>query len=229
MPRRREMADTQLLTILLIASVAGFFLFRLYSVLGRRTGHERPPQEDYRLAPRPADETVGAIPKLGPQPVYAAPDRPADPVAAGLFDISLSDRSFDKDQFLKGAQAAYEMILTAFAAGDRETLKPLLSDEVFAAFDGVIKSRETHKQKATLTLVGFSDVKTIAAALKASVAEITLAFASRLISATTDADGKVVEGDATAVQDVTDVWTFARDVRARDPNWVLVATSGEPL
>jgi len=150
-------------------------------------------------------------------------------VASGLFDIGLADRGFDKDQFLKGAQAAYEMILTAFAAGDRETLKPLLSDDVFAAFDAVIKSRETHKQKASLTLVGFSDVKIIAAALKTSVAEITLSFGARLISAVTDADGKVVEGDAATVQDVTDVWTFNRDIRTRDPNWVLVATASEPL
>lgn len=221
------MADFQLLTILLIASVAGIFLFRLYSVLGRRTGHERPPQEGYQLTPRQADD--GTPIKLNPRPTLVAPDRPIDPVGAGLFDISLADRSFDKEQFLKGAQGAYELILTAFAAADRETLKPLLSDDVFTAFDSVIKSRETHKQNASLTLVGFSNVKIIAAALKASVAEITLSFGARLISATTDADGKVVEGDAALVQDVTDVWTFTRDVRARDPNWVLVATASEPL
>jgi len=219
------MADLLLLPILLIASIAGIFLFRLYSVLGRRTGHERPPQEGYQLTPRQAED--GA--KLIPKPVLMAPDRPTDPVASGLFDISLTDRGFDKDQFLKGAQAAYEMILTAFAAGDRETLKPLLSDDVFAAFDTVIKGREANQQKASLTLVGFSDVKIITAALKASIAEITLSFGARLISAVSDADGKVVEGDATAVQNVTDVWTFTRDVRARDPNWMLVATASEPL
>jgi predicted lipid-binding transport protein (Tim44 family) len=217
-----DMADFQLLTIILIASVAGILLFRLYTVLGRRTGHERPPQEDYRL--REAEDTVGAAPKLS----HISPERPTDPVASGLFDIGLADRCFDKDQFLKGARAAYEMILTAYAAGDRATLKPLLSDEVFAAFDVAISARETAGQKATLTLVGFSDVKIIAAALKNNVAEITLAFSSRLISSTADKDGKVIEGDASAVQDVTDVWTFTRDVRARDPNWVLVATSSEP-
>ena len=220
------MADLLLLPILLIASIAGIFLFRLYSVLGRRTGHERPPQEGYQLGPHQTDDTPH---KLNPRPTLVAPDRPTDPVASGLFDISLVDRGFDKDQFLKGAQAAYEMILTAFAAGDRDTLKPLLSDDVFAAFDAVIKRRETNAQKASLTLVGFSNVKMIAVALKASVADITLSFGTRLISATTDADGKAVEGSATTVQDVTDVWTFTRDVRARDPNWVLVATASEPL
>jgi predicted lipid-binding transport protein (Tim44 family) len=219
-----EMADSQLLTIILIASVAGILLFRLYTVLGRRTGHERPPQEDYRLNPRQVEDTVGSAPKLS----HISPERPTDPVASGLFDIGLADRGFDKDQFLKGARAAYEMILTAYASGDRATLKPLLSDEVFTAFEAAIAARETAGQKATLTLVGFSDVKIIAAALKNNVAEITLAFSSRLISSTADKDGKVIEGDASAVQDVTDVWSFTRDVRARDPNWTLVATSSEP-
>jgi predicted lipid-binding transport protein (Tim44 family) len=209
--------------IVLLASVAGFILFRLYMVLGKRTGHERPPREDYHFDPHPAEAGVKPLPKAN----YTA-DRPSDPVASGLFDIGLVDRSFDKDLFLKGARAAYEMILTAYAGGDRATLKPLLSDEVFTAFDAAIAAREQAGHKATLTLVGFSDVKVIAAGLKMSIAEITLAFGSRLVSATTDGEGKVVEGDATAVTEVTDVWTFTRDTRSRDPNWVLVATSSEP-
>ena len=216
------MADSQLLTIVLIASVACFLLFRLYMVLGRRTGHERPPREEYGF-PHPGE----AMPKAIPQPTYS-PDRPSDPVASALFDIGLVDRSFDKEQFLKGARAAYEMILSAYAGGDRASLKPLLSDEVYAAFDSAIAAREQAGHKATLTLVGFSDVKVIAAALKGTLAEITLAFGSRLISATAAADGKVVEGDTAAVVEVTDVWTFSRDTRSRDPNWTLVATSSEP-
>lgn len=214
------MAGSQLLEIVLLASVAGIFLFQLYRVLGRRTGHERPPQESYRGA-----DGVQAAPKaLG----HTSPDRPTDPVASGLFDIGIADRSFDKDQFLKGARAAYEMILTAFAAGDRETLKPLLNDDVYKAFDDVIRRRSEAGEKATLTLVGFTEVKVIAAALKGPIAEITLAYSTQLISATTKADGTVTEGDPKSVQNVTDVWTFTRDVRARDPNWMLVATSSEP-
>ena len=214
------MADSQLLTIVLIASVAAFLLFRLYSVLGRRTGHERPPQ-DYRLGP--AEDTVGGAPKVAP--ALATPDRPSDPVASGLFDIGLTDRSFDKEQFLKGARSAYEMILTAYAAGDRDTLRPLLSDDVFNAFEAVIRQREEAGQKMVLTLVGFSDVKIIAASLKNTFAEITLAYSARLISAVSDKDGKVVEGNASAEQEVTDVWTFTRDVKLRDPNWILVTTT----
>jgi len=216
------MAGSQLLEIVVLATVAGFILFRLYTVLGRRTGHERPPQDNYRLGPQ--QDAVGGAPKLS----HASAERPSDPVASGLFDISLADRNFDKENFLKGARAAYELILTAFAANDRAALKPLLSDEVFAAFDGVMKKREQAREKSSLTLVGFSDVKIIAAALRANIAEITLAFGARLISATTNAEGAVVDGDDKAVRDVTDVWTFTRDTRARDPNWTLVATSSEP-
>jgi predicted lipid-binding transport protein (Tim44 family) len=219
------MASSQLLNIILIATLAGFVLFRLYTVLGRRTGHERPPQDNYRL---PAEDAVGV--RDNGKLTHAVPaERPSDPVASGLFDIGLADHSFDKDQFLKGARAAYEMILTAYAAGDRTTLKPLLSDEVFAAFESVMRRREQAAQKASLTLVGFNDVKVIAAVLKGNIAEITLAFGTQLISATTNAAGAVVEGDTKSVRDVTDVWTFTHDVRARDPNWTLVSTSSEPL
>lgn len=215
------MAGSQLLEIVLIASAAVFILFRLYMVLGRRTGHERPPQESYRLGTDPA--------AAAPKPLsHISPDRPTDPVASGLFDIAIADRGFDKDKFLNGARAAYEMILTAFAAGDRATLKPLLNDEVFGAFDAVIRHREETGQKASLTLVGFTDVKIIAASLKGPIAEVTLAYGTQLISATTKADGTVVDGDPKSVQSVTDVWSFTRDVRARDPNWTLVATSSEP-
>jgi predicted lipid-binding transport protein (Tim44 family) len=217
------MAGSQLLEIVLIASVAGFLLFRLYSVLGRRTGHERPPQDGYRFGAKPDALNAPAKPLIP----AAAANRPNDPVASGLFDIALADRSFDKDQFLKGARSAYEMILTAFAAGDRAALQPLLSTDVYSAFDAAIGKREHGGEKATLTLVGFTEVKIVAASLKASTAEVTLAYDVQLISATTKADGTVVEGDPKAVRQVTDVWTFSRDVRARDPNWTLVATSSE--
>jgi predicted lipid-binding transport protein (Tim44 family) len=218
------MAGSQLLDIVLIAMLAGFVLFRLYTVLGRRTGHERPPQENYRIGPQQAEDTVGAAPKL----THASAERPSDPVASGLLDIGLADRGFDKEHFLKGARAAYEMILTAFANNDRATLKPLLSDEVYSAFEQVMRRREQGGDKATMTLVGFTDVKIIAAALKGSTAEITLAYSARLIAATTNSQGTVIDGDDKSVRDVTDVWTFIRDSRARDPNWTLVSTSSEP-
>ncbi|MDE2182566.1 MAG: Tim44 domain-containing protein [Alphaproteobacteria bacterium] len=219
------MPGSQLLEIILFASIAGVILFRLYTVLGRRTGHERPPQDRFRLG-RPAEETVGVRPNAAR---LASAERPADPVQSGLFDIQLADRSFDKAHFLTGARAAYEMILTAFAGNDRAILRPLLNDEVYAAFETAMKGREERGEKVTLTFVGFKDVKIIAAALKNRTAEVTIAFGAQLISATTDAKGAVIDGDIKSVRDVTDVWTFARDTRAHDPNWILVATSGEQL
>src|SRR6185312_11365982 len=172
-------------------------------------------------APRDAANVI-ALPNRSEQ----IADRPADPVARGLFDIKLADREFDTDHFLAGTRGAYEIIVTAFARGDRTALKPLLSSEVYAAFDQVISGREQQKQTVEFTFVGFKDVKIVHAALKNRAAEITVAIGAQFISATHGADGQVVEGDTKSVRDVTDVWTFTRDVHARDPNWLLVATSG---
>ena len=226
------MLNSQLLFILLIASVAGVILFRLYMVLGRRTGNERPPQDGYRLKRSAAQNG----PKNGNDNVVPLPDRsaraetldkPADPVARGLLDIKLADRSFETDHFLAGAKQAYEMVVTAFAAADRQSLRPLLSDEVYAAFESVIGEREEKKETVEFTFIGFGEVKIAHAALKRRTAEITVSFAAQYISATSDADGKLIEGDPKTVRTVNDVWTFTRDVRSSDPNWTIVATHGE--
>ncbi|MBL6852004.1 MAG: Tim44 domain-containing protein [Alphaproteobacteria bacterium] len=217
--------DPQLIEIFVLALIAGVILFRLYTVLGRRTGHEAPPP-DPRVpvnAPRDtAKDNVIALPTRAEQ----IADRPADPVARGLFDIKLADRDFDADHFVAGSRAAYEIIVTAFARGDRAALKPLLSSEVYAAFEQVIAGREQARQAVEFTFVGFKDTKIVHAALKNRAAEITVAIGAQFISVTHGADGQVVDGDTKSVRDVTDVWTFTRDVRARDPNWLLVATSG---
>jgi predicted lipid-binding transport protein (Tim44 family) len=223
------MQDSQLLDIVLIA-VTAVLLFRLYTVLGRRTGNERT-REDYRLsgpssAPRSGEQVV-PLPDRGSVKPELARDAPGDPVAQGLLDIKLADRTFETEKFVSGARGAYELILTAFGTGDRGALKPLLNDEVFAAFDGVIRGREQRKEKVAFTFVGFKEVKIVHAAVKGRGGEITVSFAAQFISATTGETGKLIEGDTRTVRDVTDVWSFARDLRARDPNWTLVATSGE--
>ncbi len=223
----RDMANSQLFDILLLAMVAGVVLFRLYTVLGRRTGHERPPQDKYRFSGNAPDDAAVAHEEGRPIVRVASLERPSDPVASGLLDIQLADRNFDKDHFVSGARAAYEMIVTAYAANDRAGLRPLLGDEVYGAFDAAMRERETRGEKLAFTFVGFKDVKIVAAALKNRVAEITLAFGAQFISATSNAQGTVVEGDTKTVRDVTDVWTFSRDTRARDPNWILVTTSGD--
>lgn len=214
------MPESQVLDIILIA-IAGVVLFRLYTVLGRRTGHER-----QQSAPN-ANDNVVALPERNALKPDAAPSNTNDPVARGLLDVKLADKTFESEHFLSGAKSAYEMILTAFAAGDRAALRPLLNDEVYGAFDSVIKSREERKETVTFTFVGYKDAKIVQASLKGRTADVTVAFGAQFISATTDKDGNTVEGDHKTVRDVTDVWTFARDVRARDPNWTLVATSGD--
>ena len=223
------MPDPQFLGIFLIALVAGIILFRLYSVLGRRTGHEPPPQERYRMggtAPADAPPTVTALP-ASTRPEQPVAARPTDPVARGLLDIKLADRTFEPDHFVQGARSAYETIVTAFARGDRTALKPLLSDEVYAAFDQVITARTGRGEAVDFTFVGFKDAKVVHALLKGRTAEVTVAFGAQFISATKDKAGAVIEGDDKTVRDVTDVWTYARDTRARDPNWTLIATSGD--
>jgi len=121
------------------------------------------------------------------------------------------------------------MIVTAFAGNDRAGLRPLLSEEVYAAFEAAMRGRDERGEKVAFTFVGFKEVKIVAAALKGRMAEITLTFDAQFISATSDAKGALIDGDIKKVRGVTDTWTFARDVRARDPNWTLVATSGEAV
>jgi predicted lipid-binding transport protein (Tim44 family) len=228
-------------TIIFLA-LAVFIFLRLRSVLGQRTGRERPPYDPYsaRDAVRsPAtDKVVTLPPRPSPEPTArpvdvapAAADRWKDiaesgsNVAGGLDAIVAADSSFDAKHFIAGARAAYEMIVTAFAGGDRRQLRNLLSREVFDGFDAAITERERRSETLETRFVSI-DASTITAAelRNRSTAQITVRFVSKLISATRDRGGNVIDGNAERVTDVTDVWTFARDVASRDPNWKVVAT-----
>jgi predicted lipid-binding transport protein (Tim44 family) len=222
------MEDSQLIGIVLIAMVAGIILFRLYTVLGRRTGNERESRERLRRiggdAPSAADNVVALPDRSGTAVEKQAPAD--DPVARGLMDIKLADRRFETEHFLEGARQAYHMIVVAFAARDRATLRPLLSGEVYSAFDKVMRDREERNETVIYSFVAFHNVRIAHAELKGRSAEITVEFDAQFTSATSDANGAVIEGDLQAVRDVADVWTFSRDTRASDPNWTLIATSG---
>jgi predicted lipid-binding transport protein (Tim44 family) len=117
------------------------------------------------------------------------------------------------------------VIVEAFAKGESGTLRPLLSDEVFAQFDGAIRAREEARQTLTTTLVGIREAEIVDAALEGRTAQVTVRFVSEQINVTRDSEGRVVDGDPSAVATVTDVWTFARNTASRDPNWLLVATT----
>lgn len=217
--------------ILLLAMIAAFIALRLRSVLGRRTGHEQqnPPSRVRRDSVRQPDTDVAAN-----EDVIPLPDRGADrrrepggaetPLEAALTRIKIADTSFDSETFLSGARAAYEVIVTAFARGDIRTLQPLLDEKVRRSFTDVIESRKKAGQTQETTLVGIKSAEIVDAELEGRLASVTVKFVSDMISATKDAAGEVIAGDATKVTSVTDIWTFKRDVRSRDPNWLLAAT-----
>jgi len=223
-------------TIIFLA-LAVFIFLRLRSVLGQRTGRERPPYSAPEAVRRPADRVVS----LPPRPAAEAPQRPVEAasppaerwkdiaetgsaVATGLDAIAAADSGFDAKHFVTGARAAYEMIVTAFAGGDRRQLRTLLSREVFDGFDAAITERERRSETAETRFVSIDGSTVTAAELRNRTAQITVRFVSKLISATRDRAGAVIDGSADKVTDVTDVWTFARDISSRDPNWKVVAT-----
>ena len=226
-------------TIIFLA-LAVFIFLRLRSVLGQRTGRERPPYDPYsaREPVRPASEKVIALPNRNSETAAQKPAEPpplpaerwkdvappGSPVAAGLDAIAGADTNFDPKHFITGARAAYEMIVNAYAQGDRRALKDLLSREVYEGFESAIDAREKRGETAENHFVSLDETEITHAELRQRTAQVTVRFVSKLISVTRGKDGTVVSGNAEKVTDVTDVWTFARDVTARDPNWKLVAT-----
>jgi predicted lipid-binding transport protein (Tim44 family) len=228
-------------TIIFLA-LAVFIFLRLRSVLGQRTGRERPPYDPYSarevrtpatdkvvtLPPRPAADATPTrsieVPSAPPADRWKGVADTGSTAAAGLDAIASADANFDVQHFITGARAAYEMVVTAFAEGDRRQLRSLLSREVFDGFDAAISERERRGETAETRFVSIDGATVTAAELRARTAQITIRFVSKLITATRDKSGAVIEGNAEKVTDVTDVWTFARDVSSRDPNWKVIAT-----
>jgi predicted lipid-binding transport protein (Tim44 family) len=145
-------------------------------------------------------------------------------LAKSLEKIAKADKSFEVSSFLEGAKMAYEMIVTAFAEGDRKTLKPLLSKDVYDGFAAAIAEREKAGETVDTQIVGIDKADIVAASVNGRRASITVKFQSQMISVKRDGDGAAIDGDERAIQNITDVWSFDRDVTARDPNWRLVAT-----
>jgi predicted lipid-binding transport protein (Tim44 family) len=230
------MSDVFDIYTIIFLALAVFIFLRLRSVLGQRTGRERPPYS----APDGLRSRVDTVVSLPPRPAEASPrpvevaqpsaDRWKDiaqsgsTIAAGLDAIVAADQEFDAKHFITGARAAYEMVVTAFAGGDRRQLRNLLSREVFDGFDAAITERERRSETAETRFVSIDGSTITAAELRNRTAQITVRFVSKLVSATHDRSGAVIDGSAEKVTDVTDVWTFAREISSRDPNWKVVAT-----
>jgi predicted lipid-binding transport protein (Tim44 family) len=222
---------------LFILAIAVVVFFKLRSVLGRRTGNERPPI-DYTVARRtdtrqPAETFGGA--NREPLPQAQDSQKPSEPIwqgyapegsalARGLESIAVADSTFSPKSFLEGAKLAYEMIVSAFAQGDKSSLKNLVSKEVFDGFASAIDAREKAGEKMEQRFVGFDSADIAGAEIAGKRASVTVKFISQMITATLNKAGEIIDGDLKQIREVTDIWTFERDVSSNNPNWRLVAT-----
>ena len=227
------------LPTLIVIAIAVFVLFRLRSVLGTRTGNERPPIEKRNAETAKADDTVVPMRPRGAgnpdlnddlrnRKVEAEIEQFAKgnaELAEGLKAVADVDPGFTPKSFLEGAKQAYEMIVTAFATGDRTTLRNLLEKDVFEGFQRAIADREAAGQKVDFTFVGLPKVEISDAEYDKKNVLVTIRFHAEVVSATRDKDGALVEGNADQVQTIADEWTFARNPKSRDPNWKVVTTS----
>jgi len=233
--------STDLGTIVFLI-LAVVILFRLFSVLGRRTGHERPPSDAMtgqaqNRTGRPDGDNVVAMPSRENRPEPTLEERVAEArervddfmrddneIKDGLLAIASSDPDFDPKGFLEGAKTAYEMIVNAFAEGNKKTLQSLLNEEVYEGFEAEIDGRKERNEIVDTNFIGINRADIIGAAAKSDEAHVTVKFRSQLINVIRDTSGGIIEGDPKQVRDVTDIWTFAREMSANDPNWKLVAT-----
>lgn len=231
------MESSNLVTLIFV--VAAVFVFmQLRNVLGRRTGHERRPfdpnaaSKDQLEAPDGGSDNVITLPGRAdkdsdPYKEINELSKPRTKLNKALREIKDAAPVFNPKEFLNGAGMAYEMIVMSFADGDRKTLRNLLSKEVFDGFSDVLDERSKSGEVVQTNFVGIEKIEITGAELRDSDAHVTVSVISQLISATRDKEGEVIDGDPEAVVEVRDVWTFARDVRQKDPNWKLVATEAD--
>lgn len=215
--------------IILFAMIAAFLVLRLRSVLGRRTGNERRRDMFIRQADQ-ARERVVALGQRRPAPPTPTPpptlEAQPESVAAGLAQIRAADRGFESAAFLEGARGAFGIIVDAFAAGDKDRLRPLLSDEVFGRFAVAIDERKAAGETMETRIVSVGEVDIAEAGMEGTIARVTVKLVSSQINVLRAHDGSIVDGDPEKPVEKTDFWSFTRDTRSSDPNWVLVATGG---
>ena len=216
----------QFLDIVLFAMVAAFLVLRLRSVLGKRTGHQRPrsvtqppPKTDDRVPDPPAaDRDAGAEEDAA---------EPGHPVSEGIARIRGVDRAFDPDEFLQGARGAFEVIVQAFAGGDADTLRELLSEDVYENFSEAIEQRNADGHTLETTIIGTRSAEIVEADMVDRDAVVTVTFVTEQVNVTRDSEGRIMDGDPSHVTEITDIWTFRRSTKSRDPNWKLVETRSQ--
>ena len=209
--------------LILFGMIAAFLVLRLRSILGRRTGYERPPAA-YQPQVAPANPVIEGRTEPALQPVARVLPDPNSPIGQTLASMHATDPGFDPTAFLNGAEQAFRIIVDAFAKGDRATLRPLLSDSTYAAFDGAITARDAAGQTQVSEMRAIQASTIEHAELAGSIAKLTVRFVSDQISYTKDANGNPVAG-TDAVTELVDLWSFEHDLSSRDPIWRLVAAT----
>lgn len=230
-----------IVSVIFLGIAVVIFLY-LRSILGSRTGNERPYNPDSTdQTHSKRDDNVVSMPTQHRENREQAPEQPeinideqirkyaedGSALSDGLHEVAKADSSFDPEQFMQGAERAYEMIITAFSEGDKRTLKKLLAKDVLSGFSAAIDERENQGQTMATQFIGFDKVAMLEADIENKQTEITVKFKSSLIRTVYGAEGEVIEGDEKEIDKVTDIWTFSRAANGRDPNWKLIATESE--
>lgn len=230
----------ELVEIIIIAVVAGAVILRYRSILGRRTGHERPTSREggfasgRRFDPGKKENVV----KLPNQPAAASDEtdpevndtstevstEPASVLDAALAQIQRADANFDPNEFREGTQAAFEIIINSYATGDKETLHSLLAKDVYENFAAAIAERAEKDETLETTLIGVRNCEIIDAETDGRNAVLTVKILSEQINVTRDSEDRVIAGDPSQISKVTDIWTFSRNTKSRNPNWTLIGT-----
>ncbi len=217
--------------IVILALIAGFILLRLRSVLGQNIGHENP---DFFKKMQPQDEGQEKEPIITLSEKTAKPKEPPqdsylqtlkdESVKAVLTEIAAKDADFSASGFLSGAKMAFEMVFEGFAKGDRAPLKMLLAPDLYSQFDAEIEARTASDSRTETTLVSVTAKDIIRASLMGNIARLTVSYISEQVSVVRGADGKIIQGNPSDVDQVMDEWTFERDISSRNPNWVIIDT-----
>lgn len=241
-----------IVSVIFLGVAVVIFLY-LRSILGTRTGNERQPTDPYNRenndkgpihGNQQPDDNVVMMPDRGtaehPAPGGAYQQQKPDisdqiekyaehgsPLSEGLSEIANADKDFDPEEFMQGAERAYEMIIGAYSDGDKRTLKRLLAKDVYQGFSEAIDAREAEGHMMTTQFVGFDKITMLEAVVEDRMAEITVKFKSSLIRYVSDKEDNIIEGDDKIIEKITDIWTFSRNINGRDPNWKLISTESE--
>jgi predicted lipid-binding transport protein (Tim44 family) len=214
--------------IFFLAMLAGFIGLRLYHVLGRRTGHEKPVADPFRPSKPDAVRPAGRLRSDTDAPIMIdLPPDVAPDVRPGLEQVARADRNFAADRFLAGAQGAYAMVLESFWKGDVDQLSDLVSDEMLANFRAALDARKASGERIENRLLQVDRAQIVGAHMTGTMAEITVRFDAEIVTVTRDAEGRVIAGDPNQSVETHDLWTFSRHTASDDPAWLLVATDEE--